>query len=448
MEHSASVSTLVELMADFAETTGPSRGASPAETISLDRRLCRLQFPRYLQSDGRHQVSGSGAAARGSGPSHPRPATWGRPQVRVDQRAGRGGRQKHPTIGGLRIGKKLKERGPAEPYDERVEWDRDGQYFHYLTKWMHALNRVTRALGDPVYNTWAVELAKTAHKHFVYTPPGGGRKRMYWKMSSDLSYPLVSSMGHHDPLDGFVTYHQLQDVAEASDLSAEIADMALICEGKNWTTDDPLGLGGLLSDAFKVAQLTVRGGIGQPGLLEELLHCVLRGLQSFIRQNLLTLPADYRLAFGNWDYPSASRPRQNSSGSSKSIRLPSRTSISWHYRSKACWNIRPLPKPSSPSGWSLKTGEAASGSNTARSIWSCWPPTWLRTDTCSYEGVTRATTRKSRPSSVTGLPALLSLKVLQLRQQGRLRPSGPKIHAAEFLEFLLHSFGVGVIRLT
>ena len=52
-----------------------------------------------------------------------------------------------------------------------------------------------------------------------------------------------------------------------------------------------------MSDAFKVAQLTVRGGIGQPGLLEELLHCVLRGLQSFIRQNLLTLPPDYRLAF-------------------------------------------------------------------------------------------------------------------------------------------------------
>ena len=45
----------------------------------------------------------------------------------------------HPTAGGLRIGKPLKERGEAEPFDERLEWDRDGQYFHYLTKWMHAL---------------------------------------------------------------------------------------------------------------------------------------------------------------------------------------------------------------------------------------------------------------------------------------------------------------------
>ena len=46
---------------------------------------------------------------------------------------------KHPTIGGLRIGKKLPERKPSEAYDDRLEWDRDGQYYHYVTKWMHAL---------------------------------------------------------------------------------------------------------------------------------------------------------------------------------------------------------------------------------------------------------------------------------------------------------------------
>jgi len=46
----------------------------------------------------------------------------------------------HPTKGGLRIGKHLKERMPGEPLDERLEWERDGQYYHYLTKWMHALN--------------------------------------------------------------------------------------------------------------------------------------------------------------------------------------------------------------------------------------------------------------------------------------------------------------------
>jgi len=40
----------------------------------------------------------------------------------------------HPTRGGLRIGKALPERGPGEPFDQGLEWDRDGQYFHYLTK--------------------------------------------------------------------------------------------------------------------------------------------------------------------------------------------------------------------------------------------------------------------------------------------------------------------------
>jgi hypothetical protein len=68
----------------------------------------------------------------------------------------------HPTIEGLRIGKKLNERKSDEPYDERLEWEQDGQYFHYLTKWMHALNRTTEVTGDLRYNRWALELAKTA----------------------------------------------------------------------------------------------------------------------------------------------------------------------------------------------------------------------------------------------------------------------------------------------
>jgi hypothetical protein len=117
------------------------------------------------------------------------------------------GGEAHPTAGGLRIGKKLGERGPDEPLDEKREWDRDGQYFHYLTKWMHALNLVSRATGDFTYNRWAMELAKAAHRGFVYTVPGTEARRMFWKMSTDLSYPLVASMGHHDPLDGLLHLH-------------------------------------------------------------------------------------------------------------------------------------------------------------------------------------------------------------------------------------------------
>lgn len=210
----------------------------------------------------------------------------------------------HPTRGGLRIGKRMNERRLDEPYDEQLEWDRDGQYYHYLTKWMHALNRVSRFTEDSIYNRWAIELAKTAHAKFTYVPSSGDRKRMYWKMSIDLSHPLVSMMGHHDPLDGFITYLQLQ-AAEAKDstkstqydLSAEIADMANICERKDWTTDDPLGIGELLSTAYKLAQLTIAEGFEQADLLGVLLKSSLLGLQSYERKNSLKLPANYRLAF-------------------------------------------------------------------------------------------------------------------------------------------------------
>ena len=80
---------------------------------------------------------------------------------------------RHPTAGGLRIGKSLKERSANEPLDERLEWDRDGQYFHYLTKWVHALCQTAFALGDFEYARWAVELGKAAFEGFV-----GGQNRV------------------------------------------------------------------------------------------------------------------------------------------------------------------------------------------------------------------------------------------------------------------------------
>ena len=208
----------------------------------------------------------------------------------------------HPTKGGLRIGKQLKERRISDPFNERLEWDRDGQYYHYLTKWMHALNRVTKVTGDFTYNRWAIELARAAHTKFVYVPSSGSQKRMYWKMSIDLSYPLVPSMGLHDPLDGLITYSQLQTATEdpeksTEDLRAEVADMADMCKGKSWATDDPLGIGGLLSDAFRVAQLMIKGYFAQTGLLGDLLDASLVGLRAFAKEDPLKLPADYRLAF-------------------------------------------------------------------------------------------------------------------------------------------------------
>ena len=211
----------------------------------------------------------------------------------------------HPTRNGLRIGKKLNERKSNEPPNEGLEWDQDGQYYHYLTKWMHALNRVSRITEDPTYIGWAIELARAAQARFTYSPPTGGRKRMYWKMSIDLTYPLVPSMGQHDPLDGFVTYSELQTAARQfsgsslPDLNHEIADMAEICRGMgtNLATDDPLGIGGLLFDASRIAQLMILGGLKYGNLLENVVDSAMLGLEYFVIKNQLEYPAEYRLAF-------------------------------------------------------------------------------------------------------------------------------------------------------
>lgn len=211
----------------------------------------------------------------------------------------------HPTIGGLRIGKEMNERKPGEPYDEYLEWDRDGQYYHYLTKWMHALATVALATGDPVYTKWAIELAKTAHSRFAYAPSPRVRKLMYWKMSIDLSYPLVSSMGQHDPLDGLVTYCELQAQADQSEgqkdwlpLHDEIADISRTCEVQQLITDDLLGIGSLLVDAFRISQLIVTGKFPRKSLLPEVLEAALSGLDYYsLTTASARRPADYRLAF-------------------------------------------------------------------------------------------------------------------------------------------------------
>jgi len=210
----------------------------------------------------------------------------------------------HPTAGGLRIGKPLPERRTDEPPDERREWEQDGQYYHYLTRWMHALNRVAAVTRDPVYLRWALELARSAHAAFTYRPPSGGQKRMYWKMSIDLSRPLVRSMGQHDPLDGYVTYHVLQSAAVGwgdgpipSDLRREIRDMTDICRGGAWITEDPLGIGGLLSDAAWISRLMVPGNERYLNLLEDVLEAALTGVGIFSESGFLQLPAGHRLAF-------------------------------------------------------------------------------------------------------------------------------------------------------
>ncbi|MCG6938344.1 MAG: hypothetical protein LJE83_09265 [Gammaproteobacteria bacterium] len=214
---------------------------------------------------------------------------------------------RHPTQGGLRIGKKLDERQQDEVYDDHLEWDRDGQYFHYLTKWMHALNCLSRATGNSNYNRWAMELAQVSYTAFTYTPATGNVKRMYWKMSTDLSRPLVYSMGHHDPLDGLITCQQLQATAKQFpqtpgnlSLDNEIKEYAAMCDGVSWATRDTLGIGGLLIDAYRLVQLIGNYHLHASPGLELLLLDIERSMQAFAsldQDNPLNLPAEYRLAF-------------------------------------------------------------------------------------------------------------------------------------------------------
>jgi hypothetical protein len=211
--------------------------------------------------------------------------------------------ERHPTRGGLRIGKTLPERGPDAPMDERREWDRDGQYFHYLTKWMHALDQVTRTTQQLHYNTWARELAQVAFDAFTHRSDRGPH-RMDWKMSIDLTRVLVPSMGQHDPLDGYITALQLRTTAATQtspvtgpDLEDAVGDYAAMIRRGEWVTPDPLGLGGLLTDAWRVQQLIQQGAQPEGPLLAQLLEGAITGLQFYARGDELRRPASYRLAF-------------------------------------------------------------------------------------------------------------------------------------------------------
>lgn len=143
----------------------------------------------------------------------------------------------NPLGGGLRIGK-TDESGP----------DCDGQYYHYLTIWMFALNRMAKATGDIQYNRQAVELARAIHPKF-FVDRTSKRPRMVWKMAIDLSAPLVSSEGNLDPIDGFVVFRLLQAAAmeagEGEVLSEEINDYRRVMQrkGEHFVSDDPLDLG-------------------------------------------------------------------------------------------------------------------------------------------------------------------------------------------------------------
>lgn len=291
------------IMHDFAETTGlsdPSR--EPHRYLWTDAFAVCNFLELYRQTDDQQYLQLAVKLVDQVhlvlGKHHPHGARQGWLSGLDDEQA-----LLHPTCAGLRIGKQLNERQLDEAFDDYLEWDRDGQYFHYLTKWMHALNRVSQVTGTKTYNRWACELAKKAHAAFTYSTASGDR-RMYWKMSIDLSRPQVDSMGQHDPLDGSITFLQLETTAKQQstttpelNLEAEIKDLTDMCVAGNWATSDPLGIGGLLCDAHKLLQLISIHQIPGGARLDALLHDIERSMQAYVSHNQLNLPAEHRLAF-------------------------------------------------------------------------------------------------------------------------------------------------------
>jgi len=183
--------------------------------------------------------------------------------------------KEEPLHGGLRIGKQDPEGTP----------NGDGQYFHYLTKWMFALNRMSLARGSEMYNNWAIQLAKGIHPKFVHN------QHIYWKMSIDLSTPQVISEGNLDPYDGFVTYRLLQEVSPNKDiLQPEIQQMSQMVHAKvqHYESDDLLDLG----EALWLAHW-----FPEEEWSKLLSSRSLESLQYLWSGGVFSLPARYRLAF-------------------------------------------------------------------------------------------------------------------------------------------------------
>ena len=116
--------------------------------------------------------------------------------------------------------------------------DRDGQYFHYLAMWIHAL--ATLGTVEPEYHDGAVQLVRQIHSRFVVPRIG-----VVWKMREDLSGPYPGfGFGALDPFHGYVVYRLTDEVA----LRGEIEQMRELVESSYAAlviTQD-LGLGMML----------------------------------------------------------------------------------------------------------------------------------------------------------------------------------------------------------
>ena len=142
-----------DLMTRFAERTGISRGQGARYLWTDAFAVCNFLGLEAATSDRRYGELAAVLVDR----VHHQLGRFRSDDVRSGWLSGLQGddAERHPTRGGLRIGKPLPERRPSEPFRPDAEWDRDEKYFHYLTKWAHALAQVARVREDSSFHAWA-----------------------------------------------------------------------------------------------------------------------------------------------------------------------------------------------------------------------------------------------------------------------------------------------------
>ncbi len=206
--------------------------------------------------------------------------------------------ENHPTAGGLRIGKKLTEQINGEPFNQSLEWERDGQYFHYLTRWFNSLLQAYKETGEKTYARWAAELIKASER---FINKNRGLPGIFWKMDTDLSRPVVESMGTHDPLEGLVCVISAMEAAPESIIYLDSLkqDFQDLCQNMSWFTTDALGIGGLLLNTAITAELSLNKKPLPPNIRPGYLFAEsLAGIQAYSKLEFNRLkPADIRLPF-------------------------------------------------------------------------------------------------------------------------------------------------------
>jgi hypothetical protein len=384
----------IAIMLDFAERTGLTSEGEPqrylwTDAFALHNFLDLYQetgdpICRLLASDLIDQVHGVLGRHR---PDDTR-SGWlsGLPEEEGAQ---------SPTLGGLRIGKPLSERRPDEPFDDRLEWDRDGQYFHYLTRWMDALVSAAAVLDEPRYARLAGDLAAAVFPKFLVRSAGGDPVGLAWKMSIDLSRPQVAGMNPQDALDGYVTFRLIDSGnhnAGATDLGDETAILRNLSAHDQWETPDPLGVGGLLLSASRLSLLPDRTP-EEEQLVGALLAGAEAGLEDFLSLEPLRAPASQRLAFRELGL--AIGLSHLPAIAAQADRSPSLAAAAARI-SPPCWSTA----SSRRSSWLLvrpARHDVPTGETTATSTRSCSPQPWRRHILIAVASVSPAERMTSTP---------------------------------------------------